>query len=231
VAEEAEPQFCQIIPVENNVDDEPMLMYEEVQQVEEEHEGELLQPYQLTNYYWLQQLHFEEQFNTWVRQYKDEQLMLFEQQQQQHYEGALLIAEHEQQYLPNGENGNDEVNEGDEVTDDNEAIDNIHDDVVFGETEQEVMEEYVINFIINNYDDANDNDEEENNNNIINPADEDDDNSIENMNIIIHAVDEVNDEENNNIIIDAADSNREDDDNFIEQHKEQQLANGHVPLQ
>ncbi len=32
--------------------------------------------------------------------------MLVEQQQQQHYVGALLVAEHEQQRLPIGENGN-----------------------------------------------------------------------------------------------------------------------------
>jgi hypothetical protein len=45
VAEEDEPQVdCQIIPVDNNVDNEPMLVDEEVQQVEEEDEGEQLQP-------------------------------------------------------------------------------------------------------------------------------------------------------------------------------------------
>jgi hypothetical protein len=193
VAEEDEPQVdCQIIPVDDSVDNEPMLVDEEVQQAEEEDEGEQLQPYQLTNFYRHQRLRFEEQFNTRVRQCKEEQLMLFEQQQQQHYVGALLVAELEQQHLPIRENGADVVNEGNEVIYHDEPNNNNNHDVGFGEAEQEAMEEDDdINFIINNNDDD----------------DDDNDGEEENNNIIIDAVKDVvddDDENNNNIIIDVA---------------------------
>ena len=49
-AQEEEIQVdCQVIPFDEDNDNEPMLVDEEVQQVEEEYEGEQLQPYQLTN--------------------------------------------------------------------------------------------------------------------------------------------------------------------------------------
>jgi hypothetical protein len=235
VAEEDEPQVdCQIIPVDNNVDNEPMLVDEEVQQVEEEDEEEQLQPYQLTNFYQQQRLCFEEQFNTWFRQCKEEQLMLFEQQQQQHYVGALLVAEHEQQRLPIGENGDHEMNEGNEVIDDDEANNNLHDAVGVREAEQEVIEEdNNNNIIINNDDDDGNNDDEEMNNNIIiNFVDEDvvDDEDENDNNIIMDVADDVF-EDDNIIIINAVDDDRDGNENFIEQYEEQQLANGHVPLQ
>jgi hypothetical protein len=59
------PVDCQEIPVEENDDNEPMLVDEEVEEVKEE-----LLPYKLTNYYQQQCLHFEAQFNQWVGNYK-----------------------------------------------------------------------------------------------------------------------------------------------------------------
>ncbi len=69
-----------------------MLVDEEVQEVQEEHEQDELLPYQLTNYCQQQHIQFEEQFNQWVRICKIEQLQQSEQQQQQQYEAALLVA-------------------------------------------------------------------------------------------------------------------------------------------
>jgi hypothetical protein len=51
---------CQVIPVEENDDIEPMLGDEEVQEVQVEHKQEELLPHQLTNYYGQQRIHFEE---------------------------------------------------------------------------------------------------------------------------------------------------------------------------
>lgn len=42
---------CQVIPVEENDDIEPMLGDEDVQEVQVEHKQEELLPHQLTNYY------------------------------------------------------------------------------------------------------------------------------------------------------------------------------------
>jgi hypothetical protein len=47
----APPVDCQVIPVEEYDDNEPLLVDEEVQEVQEEHEQDELLPYQLTSYY------------------------------------------------------------------------------------------------------------------------------------------------------------------------------------
>jgi hypothetical protein len=96
------PVDCQVISFEKYYDNEPILVDEE------EHEQDELLPYQLTNYYQQQCIHFEEHFNQWARNCKIEQLQQFEQQQQQQYKAALLMAEHVQQHLSNLHNEDDD---------------------------------------------------------------------------------------------------------------------------
>jgi hypothetical protein len=173
-------------PEPNLIEDPPMLV-EAVEEVavaaaeeeglvqvagEEDNEGhEQLPPYQLTFFYRDNRVRFEERLNEWDRQYKEEQLLIFEQEQQRQYEVAIVLGEQHQRHLP----ANEAVNE----RDNNNIIMNVDDKE--GNNNNIIINEDIgdddDNIIINNNDDDDDD-------NIIINNDDDDDEGVDNNNII-----------------------------------------------
>ncbi len=200
------PVDCQVIPVEEVVNNEPMLVDEEVV---EEQQQEQLQPYQLTVFYRTQLIHFEQAFLQWVNDHYDHERRNFDQQQEEQYGQAMLLnlnqQQQEQQILADNiplvcghDVGADEVHYNNIIIDNNEEEDDGNNNFINNEGDYDV-------------DDIDDINKEQNNNIII--PDVDDVDEVEENNVIIHGADDVDEEEvYNNNIINVVDIDDEDND-------------------